>query len=184
MKKVTGIFFTAVTLCFWLMASFVVAAPPGSQPPSTETQRSQPPSTETQQMPKFPDINAYRLVVLPESPKAGQIVYLKGFYSVTGCASKQFFGKIEVDGQIIGEEQELLNLCPDCTNPDCRLFWDYFLQVKWRAVPGAHTITFTADSKNNISEGLQNKVNNKKSITVNVPLPYIPGPKEKLIKNP
>ena len=137
MKKATGIFFTAVMLCSWLMASFVVAAPPGSQPPSTETQ----------QVRKSPDINAYRLDVLPESPKSGQIVYVKGFYSVTGCISKPFFGKIEVDGQIIGEEQELQNMCPDCTNPNCRLFWDYFLQVEWKAVPGAHTITFTADSR-------------------------------------
>ena len=35
MKKVTGIFFSASVLCFWLMASFAIAAPPGSQPPST-----------------------------------------------------------------------------------------------------------------------------------------------------
>jgi len=161
-----GIFFTAVMLCSWIMASFVVGAPPSSQPLSKSPQAK----------PIFPDIHAYKIEGLPESPKSGQIVYLKGYYSVTGCASKPFFGKIEVDGQIIGEEKELKNWCPDCTNPNCKLWWDYFLQVQWKVVPGKHTITFTADSKNNISEGLKNELNNKKSITITVPFPIIKPP--------
>jgi hypothetical protein len=144
-------------------ASFTAEVTPG-----TETHKPQKKPT--------PDIKAYKLEALPESPKAGQIIYLKGYYEVTGCVSNPFFGKIEVDGQIIGEEQELINFCPDCTNPNCYYMWDYFLKDTWEAVPGSHTITFTADSKNNISEGLINETNNMKSITVNVPMPDIRVP--------
>jgi len=35
MRKKIVLFITAVMLCFCLMASFVIAAPPGSQPPSS-----------------------------------------------------------------------------------------------------------------------------------------------------
>jgi hypothetical protein len=125
-----------------------------------------------------PDIKAYKLEVWPpESPVSGQTVFIKGYYSVTGCVSNPFFGKIDVDGRIIGEEKELPNMCPDCMNPNCSLWWDYFFEATWEAFPGNHTITFTADSKNNIHEGILNEHNNKKSVTVNVPMPDIRLPK-------
>jgi len=174
MTKAMGIFFTAVMLCSWIMASFVVGAPPSSQPLSKSPQAE----------PIFPDIHAYKIEGLPESPKSGQILYLKGFYSVTGCASKPFFGKIEVDGQIIGEEKELKNWCPDCTKPNCKLWWDFFLEVQWTVVPGNHTIVFTADSKNDIIEGPQNEFNNAKTVTISVPFPQIEKIKDMKTKQP
>jgi len=169
MRKSLNIFFTVGMLCSLAMASFVIAASPGSQP---LTPQGSPQSNE------LPDINAYKLEAFPESPKSGEIVYLKGFYSVTGCVSKTFFGKIQVDNSTILKEQELKNFCPDCTNPNCKLWWDYFLEAQWKAVPGIHTITFTVDSKNNIFEGPLKENNNSRSVTISVPLPNIPVPKE------
>jgi hypothetical protein len=130
-----------------------------------------------------PDVKPSSLEAMPGSPQAGQIVSLKGIYEVTGCISDPFYGKMEVDGQIIGEEQELDNMCPNCAHPSCHNKWDWYLVVPWEAVPGSHTITFTVDSKNNISEGVINETNNTKSITVNVPMPDIQVP-EKIHRKP
>jgi hypothetical protein len=155
MTRDMGIFSMSIILCSILIASFAVAVQFDSQP---------------RQAGQFPDIQAYKIEVLPETPQPGQTVEIKGYYSVTGCASKPFFGNIKV-GQITIVEQELKNMCPDCTKPGCNQWWDYFLITRWKAVPGKHTISFTADSKNNIWEGPFNEDNNViRSKTIIVPI--------------
>jgi len=52
----------SVLICMYAVA---FAAPPGSQPPSTQTQ----------QAPSFPDIKAYKLEVDRQSPQSGDIIF-------------------------------------------------------------------------------------------------------------
>jgi len=155
MKKVTGIFSTAAVLCFWLMASFAISAPPGTQPPS-----SYPPQEIS-----FPDIKVQNLEVDHLSPKPGDIVFFKGTYMVTGCIKKPFFGKITLDGTTL-IEKEMKNYDPECKFGNK---FDGLFGVSWKAIPGTHTVVFTADSTNDIGEGLVNENNNTQTITLTVP---------------
>jgi hypothetical protein len=170
MKKTTGIFFAAAMLCLWLMVSFVIAAPPGSQPPSTH-----PPQEIS-----FPDIKAMELVVDYPSPKPGDIVFFKGTYMVTGCVKKPFFGKITLDGNTL-IEQEMKNYNPDCTGSN---MFDGLFGVSWKATSGTHTAVFTADSINDIAEGIQNEHNNTKTMTLTVPFLAIDKIKDMKTKQP
>jgi len=54
--------------------------------------------------------------------------------------------------------------------------WDGLFGVSWKATPGTHIVVFTADSKNDIAEGIEHELNNTQSITVIVPFPPIKPP--------
>jgi type 1 glutamine amidotransferase len=71
-------------------------------------------------------------------------------------------------------EQEMTNFSPNCETK----MWDAMFGGSWKAGPGTHTITFYADSKEDIHES--NEQNNIKSITVIVPsVEMTKDPKEK-----
>jgi len=157
--RLRGIMALGVAFVLISMASFVIAAPPGTQPPS-----SYPPQEIS-----FPDIKVQNLEVDHLSPKPGDIVFFKGTYMVTGCIKKPFFCKITLDGNTL-IEQEMKNNNPDCIGSN---MYDGLFGVSWKATPGTHTVVFTADSKKNIGEGIQNELNNTQTITITVPLPAI-----------
>ena len=154
--RAEGIMALGLVAALISMASFAIAAPPGSQPPSSH------PSHEI----LFPDIKAQNLEVDYLSPKPGDIVFFKGAYLVTGCVKKPFFGKITLDGNTL-IEQEMKNYDPECKGN----MYDGLFGVSWKATSGTHTIVFTADSKNDIGEGLVNENNNTQTLTLTVPFP-------------
>ena len=137
----------------------VFAAPPGSQPPSVQMQPAI----------SFPDIKITDFALDRMNPKAGDIVFLKGVYLVTGCIKKPFYGKITLDG-ITLIEQVMQNYDPTCEHG---AMWDANFGVSWKATPGTHTAVFTVDSKNDIYEGPVNEHNNTRTITFTVPIPTI-----------
>lgn len=97
--------------------------------------------------------------------------FFKGSYLVTGCIKKPFYGKITLDGNTL-IEKEMTNYDPNCLGN----MWDGLFGVSWKATPGTHIVVFTADSKNDIAEGIEHELNNTQSITVIVPFPPIKPP--------
>jgi|GEM_PF-3826933 len=167
--RIFGLFGGILAVIFMCTVAF--AAPPGSQPPSTH-----PPQEIS-----FPDIKAMELEVDHSSPKPGDIVFFRGTYMVTGCVKKPFFGKITLDGNNL-IEQEMKNYNPDCLSSSN--MFDGLFGVSWKATSGTHTVVFTADSKNDIGEGLQNELNNTQTITITVPFPQIEKIKDMKTKQP
>lgn len=171
MKKTKGIVFAAAVLSVLLMVSLVIAAPPGSQPPSSSNQ-----------VPfVFPDLRnvdvAIRAETYPDQtkPNAGDEVHIRCDYLVCGCfQNKVFSNRIAIDGSLFYEKEGSwvphLSNNPAISPEDC-LSYAWPITNTWKATPGNHTITCILDSKDNIYEGLSHEQNNTKSITVNVPLP-------------
>jgi hypothetical protein len=133
-----------------LAASLTFAAPPITEPAISDAP------------PPLPDVEAYNLEVDRLNAKPGDIVLIKGYYMVKGCVKTLFSGKITINGNTL-IEQEMTNFSANCEMK----MWDAMFGGSWKAVPGTHTFTFYADSKEDIHES--NEQNNTKSITVIVP---------------
>jgi hypothetical protein len=172
MKKTRGIAFAAAMLSVLLMASFAVAAPQSSQPPSSGNQ-----------VPLvFPDLRNVAVAIQAETypdqtkPNAGDQVRIYCEYQSCGCfGNKLFSNRIDIDGALFYEKEGAWvaganNYQQSCSPERCYSYaWP--IADKWKATPGSHTITCILDSKDNIYEGPQHELNNSKSITINVPLP-------------
>jgi hypothetical protein len=166
--RIFGLFGGILAVLFMYTVAF--AAPKSSQPPISHPDP----------VLSFPDIKAQNLEVDHPSPKPGDIVFLKGSYLVTGCIKKPFFGKITLDGTTL-IEQEMKNYDPECKFGN---MYDGLFGVSWKATSGTHTVVFTADSKNDIGEGLVNENNNTQTITLTVPFPAIDKIKDMKTKQP
>jgi hypothetical protein len=180
MKKVTGIFFAASVLCFWLIASFAVAA----------QQSSQQPSSGLLVPVAFSDIGpvsarANNLTHPNVAPLSGDVISISCDYFVSGCfEQKAFSNRVDIDG-ILYYEEERYWLPPQNVKPNCQQenrTSAAFSPSKWTATPGSHTIKCILDSKNNMAEG--HELNNTKSVTVNVPLPALDKVKDIKTKQP
>jgi hypothetical protein len=179
MKKVIGVIIVAAVLCFWLMASLVIAAPPGSQTPQVQTgsQQLKQPLPLDQPLPSYPDIEPTSLKVFyenignPEPWKPGKTVLIRGYYQIWGCPQKPFFGKITMDGKTLIEKEMLQK--PDCHSNNTSISFDAVLGTDWQETIGTHNIVFTVDSRADISEGL-GESNNTLTETRTVQGPTLP----------
>jgi hypothetical protein len=169
MKKVTGMFFAASVLCFWLIASFAIAA----------QQSSQQPSSGLLVPVAFSDIGpvsarANNLTHPNVAPLSGDVISISCDYFFSGCfEQKAFSNRVDIDGVLYYEEERYW-LPPQNVKPNCQQenrTSAVFSPSKWTATPGSHTIKCILDSKNNMAEGTQNELNNTKAITITVPLP-------------
>jgi len=185
MKKTKGIVFAASVLCFWVMASLVIAAPQSSQPPSSGESVSV----------VFPDIGpvdarAYNMS-LPDSPQVSgavseDVISITCDYFVSGCFEKKAFSnRVDIDGiRYYEQEYWLSNVFykPDCYPGERQSY--AFSTNGWTATPGRHTITCILDSKDDMAEGPVNELNNRKTLTLTVPLPAIDKIKNIKTKQP
>jgi hypothetical protein len=186
MKKVTGIFFAASVLCFWVMASLVIAA-----------QSSQQPSTGLTPAPKAgPDLRISKVAVVNQTnpgadPSAGDQLRIACDYIACGCfQNKVFSNRIEIGGSPFYEKEGVWvnspnnnpNMCAHPTNM-C-MSYEWVGADTWKATSGSHTIKCILDSNNNIVEGPQGEYNNKASVTIVVPFQVLDKIKDIKTKAP
>jgi hypothetical protein len=169
MRKVTGVFFVAAVLCFWVLASFVFAAPPGSQAPSSSNQ-----------VPLvFPDLRNVGVEIHVETgpnattPSAGDQVRIYCAYNSCGYfQNKVFTNRIDIDGALFYEKEGSWvaggNNLQSCSPNMCYSYL-WVGANTWKATSGSHTIKCILDSNNNIVEGPQGEYNNTASVTIVVP---------------
>jgi len=115
MNKVMGIFHAAALLCFWLMASFVVAAPPGGQPQQTTPVQSTSQFSEQQPLVSMTDSRPERFMLhigdrFIGVGETGMIfteatVKMSAMVLLCGCINRPVWVKFDVDGQTIHEHQ-------------------------------------------------------------------------------
>jgi len=112
----------------------------------------------------------------------GDVVQIKGETMICGCHNRPVQVKFEADAQLLWEG--LMNYPqqypsePVCYKSTvCPVGFDYGKSAQWKASPGMHTLKFTVDSKNEISE--INEHNNSKSVTVTVKLKQLKLPETK-----
>lgn len=153
-----------------------------------------PPPGDSQpiQAPQWPDVSIggcsrYIAGKTFEPYEANDQVYFNCDIYVCGCVQTlSFSNKIEMDNILLEEIEApifTINKPPDCS-PDRCTFVGISTSKFWKATLGNHTFKLTMDSKNDISEGTQNELNNTFSKTINVSIPRIDikPPVEKDIK--
>jgi hypothetical protein len=107
----------------------------------------------------------------------GDVVQIIGETMICGCYNRPVQVKFEADAQLLWEGlmPQLYPSEPVCYKSTvCPVGIDYGKSAQWKASPGTHTLKFTVDSKNEISEINEN--NNSKSVTVTVKLKQLKLP--------
>jgi hypothetical protein len=170
-------FSPAFILCFWVVASLVIAAPQNSQLPSSGQPviSSQPqhylPKGDVEADSFYCADNQCGSVPAPQIT-VGKSVTIICSAIVRGCVNKSFHAKIEIDGTSIAEG-EIQSPDPECqlgeSYPYPSITWDEPINAAWLAGAGNHTIRCIVDNKHEIAEIKED--NNTKTITLTVPLP-------------